>query len=941
MGKDPEAAVGLSVHIVDVFRVWKRSGSLPIAALSIARVSLGAGILLLLTVCALGSPIESVDDWRGECAGRVSAPIHASRMFKDEAKARVHAPEVVVDAGGYPWTGLMPPGGGSARASHAPAWMILLGGSLAGCLRWVVSSMRTRRRRWGIQTAERVSMDPVRLAMVAKYTTDAVVFTDPEERIVWTNERFAEMTGCALEDAVGAELVALISSEASDRRSVEEMRRAVKDRVPFRCELLSRAVSGREYWVEIDLRPILERGEVTGFLVIGSEITERKEHEVELEKQRQILKGIVDSAMTGYWDWDLANNTETYSDSWKAMLGYRPDELENTPETWQRLIHPEDLETAMASFELHVRTLGEHPYHNEVRYRHKDGSEVWVICAGRVIEWDDNGQPLRMVGCHVDITPGKLAEHQAREALQRLDAYRAAIDAHSIVAVTDRAGRITEVNKLFCEISEYSREELIGQNHRILNSGHHPKAFWAEMWRTISSGKPWHGEVCNRAKSGRYYWVDTTITPLTDANARITGYCVVRTDITNIKQTQLELEKARATADDASRSKSEFLANMSREIRTPLTAILGYTDMLLTQDEGVCSEVSREETLATIHRAGNHLLTVINDILDLSKIEAGRFVIEQISTPLIGVLRDVQELMEPRAAEKGVELAMVFATPLPSEIRSDPTRLRQILINIIGNATKFTDEGRVTVTAGAEAGMLVLTVSDTGTGMTQEQAARLFTPFTQADSSVSRKYGGTGLGLTISRRLASLMSGSIELTATEVGVGSTFTIRLPLIPTEASVPVASLTTLKGIAPAKGGRRTPRLEGRILLAEDGVDNQRLISHHLSGAGARVHIADDGQRALEMIQGAIGTDDAFDLLVTDMQMPIMDGYTLARTLRRSGITLPIIALTAHAMAEDRERCLKAGCDDYATKPINKVELIRACARWLERVPEQRAA
>ena len=397
----------------------------------------------------------------------------------------------------------------------------------------------------------------------------------------------------------------------------------------------------------------------------------------------------------------------------------------------------------------------------------------------------------------------------------------------------------------------------------------------------------------------------------------------------------LAAEKRRA--DMANQSKSEFLANMSHEIRTPLTAILGYASIL--KDEGDISKAppKRIEALNTILSGGEHLLSIINDILDLSKIEAGKVTMEQIETPLVQIVADIESLMRPRAQDKGVALRTVFDTPVPDRIVSDPTRVRQILMNLVGNAVKFTEAGAIEIRLAAESqygrDVLRVSIKDTGAGMTPEQVNVLFQPFSQADGSVTRKHGGTGLGLTISRRLAQGLGGDVRLQHTTPGRGSLFVLVMPL---EAYSGAGLVTDLNVTAPEVGdagedGALECELVCRMLLAEDNAVNQKLLKHHLTRAGARIDVANNGREAMEMLLEADQTDDPFRLLLTDMQMPEMDGYTLARTLRDRGHAIPIIALTAHAMAEDRQKCLDAGCNDYVAKPIDRAALLLTCRRW----------
>lgn len=396
------------------------------------------------------------------------------------------------------------------------------------------------------------------------------------------------------------------------------------------------------------------------------------------------------------------------------------------------------------------------------------------------------------------------------------------------------------------------------------------------------------------------------------------------------------LVEAKAAADLANSAKSRFLASMSHEIRTPVTAILGYADILREQVDQPMSGLQQAQTVDTIRTAGRHLLTVINDILDLSKIEADKMTVEKIETPICSILREVESLMRSRSSIKGVTLDVVLQGTLPERIMSDPTRVRQILLNLIGNAVKFTSEGSVRVLATVQQRgpmhSLVIDVEDTGPGMSDEQAGHLFVAFRQADASMARKFGGSGLGLTISKCFATLMGGSVTLERTEVGKGSCFRLELPLEACAGARMIDSLDAVGTCAESYANAAAVVLKGRVLLAEDGPDNQRLIAYHLRKAGAVVDIADNGRIAMEMMARVHARGERYDLLLTDMQMPDVDGYTLASTLREQGNTISIVALTAHAMPEDRAACILAGCDHYASKPIDKVKLLETCEHWI---------
>ncbi len=413
-------------------------------------------------------------------------------------------------------------------------------------------------------------------------------------------------------------------------------------------------------------------------------------------------------------------------------------------------------------------------------------------------------------------------------------------------------------------------------------------------------------------------------------------------------QARTSAERYADAAEAANRSKSEFLANMSHEIRTPMTAILGFTDNLL--DPSLCDS-SKLDAARTIRRNGEHLLQILNDILDISKIEAGKLDVERIRFSPLQLIADVQSLMQVRASDKNLEFQVGYGGPVPETIESDPTRLKQILVNLIGNAIKFTESGGVTLEtrfsdANSANPMLEFNVTDTGIGMTPDQTARLFQAFTQGDSSTSRRFGGTGLGLTISRRLANMLCGELTVQS-EPGRGSTFRVTIAVGCIEGVRMVdkpAEATVARPAEPAEQETDGGKLDCHVLLAEDGPDNQRLISFLLKKAGARVTMVENGQEALEKVTSAMmgrrGTDpsEAFDVILMDMQMPVLDGYRATQLLREQGYAAPIIALTAHAMEGDREGCLRAGCNDYATKPIDRTALIATIRKQVSQNTEQ---
>lgn len=697
-------------------------------------------------------------------------------------------------------------------------------------------------------------------------------------------------------------------------------------------------------WFMVVVTPIGK--EQSGVVVVHYNITEQISAQEALKaanEENSLLARVAKRTSNAVIVADAQRRITWVNDGFTRMTGYTLEEaLNKSP---GRLLQCEKTDPEAARVMRDACRAGR-SFRGEILNRSKDGREYWLDIDIQP-QFDSEGVLTGFMAVNSDITELVLARERAEQALREIHALRAALDEHTLVSIADRSGKIIDVNTGFCRISGYSREELLGQDHRILNSGTHTKSFWVDMWKTLSSGRSWRGEVCNRCKDGSRYWVDSKIVPYFSADGEIEKYVSIRFEITaqkaaeqSLRETMEQLEnqtivanKLAAEAEAANIAKSEFLANMSHEIRTPLTAILGFSETLLDS----LQDPKNQDAASTIKRNGEHLLGIINDILDLSKVESGKMTIETIRQNPMQIIADVASLMKVKADGAGLVLGFEYLGEIPQTIQTDPTRLRQILINLIGNAIKFTEVGGVRLVTSfvndKRKPVLQFDVIDTGIGLTPEQIDRLFQPFSQADNSTTRKFGGTGLGLSISKRFAKMLGGDIEIVDTHPGIGTRFRLTISTGPLDGvnMIRNPAAAFMENQEEAASGEGEIGIEGmRILLAEDGPDNQRLISHVLRKAGADVTVKENGQLAIEAALAARDEGYPFDAILMDMQMPVMDGYQATRSLRELRYYGPIIALTANAMDGDREKCIKAGCDDYATKPINRKKLVSIIAQ-----------
>ena len=529
-------------------------------------------------------------------------------------------------------------------------------------------------------------------------------------------------------------------------------------------------------------------------------------------------------------------------------------------------------------------------------------------------------------------------EAQISQSRKTLVDFKAALDAHAIVATTDAHGRITYVNDKFCAISKYSREELIGKDHRIINSGYHPKSFIREIWQTISGGKIWKGELRNCAKDGSIYWVDTTIVPFLGDDGKPLQFIAIRADITerklaedDLRQTHSALSVANAELE-ATRLKSEFLANMSHELRTPLNAILGLSEALREQTYGPLTP-RQSQSLDTLHSSGEHLLSLINDILDLSKIEAGKLELNLAQVNVSEFCESCLVFVRTQAMQKKIGVTFEHDDNV-AQLSVDPRRLKQILVNLLTNAVKFTPSGGhvgLSVTAPKGDDVVRFTVWDTGIGIAIDDAAKLFRAFTQIESGLTRPQEGTGLGLALVAKLVELHGGSVTLES-ELGKGSRFIVTLPMVDAAASKTSARFIFSSVMdAPVDGhvsGARHRNLEAkdglparvyqRALLIEDDPTAADLLVRHLCALGLTSVVHPRGEQSVDEV-----LREQPDVILLDIQLPNDSGWVVLTRLKENPLTrdIPVIIVS---VVDAPEKSRSLGAAAHFTKPVSREQL-----------------
>jgi PAS domain S-box-containing protein len=706
------------------------------------------------------------------------------------------------------------------------------------------------------------------------------------------------------------------------------------------CFEYRRPCRGEEKWFAATCNAL--PGAQTRFAFIIEDITEKKRAEEDLHQREALFRQLSTLAPVGIFQNDPEGRCTYVNERWCALSGMTADEAMG--QGWGKALHPEDRDRVFEEWNEAVKTRGE--FESKHRYLRPNGFEVWVATHALALK-DKNGEITGYVGAVSNITGLKQAEERLLEVstLQR-----AILDsANCSIISCSPDGIIRTFNSTAERWLGYSAHEVIGREtpslfHDDAEVAAHAQALTAELGYPVEPGfesftirarlgDADENEWTYIRKDGSRFRALLSITGLFGRMGELRGFLGIARDITLQKQAEEELRKARDAAEHANLAKSQFLANMSHEIRTPLNGILGVNDLLLD------STLDHEQKYfaETIRSSGEALLTIVNDILDFSKIEAGRLAFEKIDFDLAGVITDITALLSTRASAKGVTLETTFPENVPVHLHGDPGRLRQVLMNLIGNAIKFTERGKVHLGVRLEKmeddeATLSFTVKDEGIGISKESLERIFEAFTQGDSSTSRRYGGTGLGLSISKQLVELMGGEIGAESAP-GSGSTFhfTAKFTALPAGTRIRVPGKT--QKIPVKKPHAAAPPLHRksgggkyRVLLAEDSPVNQMVALHQLRKLDCEVTTASNGREAVDILLND-STAFAFDLVLMDCQMPVMDGYEATAEIRRregDGPHVKIVALTANALTGESEKCLQAGMDAYLSKPFRPAEL-----------------
>lgn len=749
-----------------------------------------------------------------------------------------------------------------------------------------------------------------------------IFFLDIEEKKMWfSNHAARKLLGLNYENEWVYEKK-LPSLKAYDL----EGRELEVHELPSRRALNGEKINGEElfletpvcrFWIKVFVEQIPNfYGHPKSAIVLLQDITTLRSTEQDLRRAQSDLNEAIDIAQIGFWSLDLKNSKINVTPILLKQFGLSSKQFNGDLNDALNRIHEDDRDFVNKAIFHAIATNG--PYHIEYRVRIKDNEIRWIEAKGSVI-YDDRKKPFRFAGTTVDITDRKLTQEKIMNERFFLDQ----IFQNSPAAMATWIGDDLVFDRVNPEYQKiFTGRDLIGKPFMEVCPELRGQGFDDLLREVLHTGKPYVGKemkaLIAKEPGGvieeRFF--NFSYIQMRDSSGKPFAVYDHAVDVTDAVMARQDLEVAQRSAEVANQTKSQFLANMSHEIRTPLGAIMGFTSLLKD------SALDREQLfdfVSVIERNSQQLLRIIDDILDLSKVEAGMLAIERIDFSLSEFLSDFSSLMGLKAREKGITFSSKAMNFLPTMINTDPTRLRQILMNIVGNAIKFTDHGHVELRCGFNHGFLEFEVEDTGRGISEEHRTKIFQPFAQADSSITRKYGGTGLGLVLTRSLAEALDGEFELVASEIDKGSLFRVRVAIqIPANSNF--VNQMRFESNAPEQIETKG-ELEGmKVLLVEDSLDNQALFSIYLNRAGVHPDLASNGLQGVEC-----ALMSAYDVILMDVQMPVMDGITAVKNLRSKGYIGPIVALTAHAMKEERDRCLQAGFNDFLSKPASRDDIV----------------
>ena len=1096
----------------------------------------------------------------------------------------------------------------SMRVSSTPAFhaaqdrsslaLASVAGTLASLLLawavWLLAVGRLRAQR----LAERITVDLDRLARVVQHTTNAVTIADRHMRITWVNKGFTRLTGYTLDEARGRTPGELLGSGKTDPHTIHKLVSAVEQGQPCRAEVLNRAKDGREYWADTEVQPTHDAGgQLIGFMEIGTDVTEQKQTQKRLEaairesstllstvethtivsiadhlgtitdvndaycaisgysrdelvgknhrignsgvhsaqfwtdmwavistgaswrgdvcnrakdgslywvdsivapfvgddgqverfvsirtditerkRAQQVLAEVsdrmalaIEGGSDGLWDWmDVTQDAQWWAPNYYALLGYDPQEMPALASNYLALLHPDSREHSIKAGQDAMAGL--RPFDVEVQLRTKHRGYRWFHTRAKVY-FDGQGRAVRMSGATQDITERRERDQELHLLESCIARIKDSIVITSATPLREPGPEIVFVNRAFERLTGYSQAQALGRTPRMLQGPDTDRAALARIYHAISRGESISEELLNYAKDGTPYWIEVSISPVMSESGAVSHFVAVERDITERRRNDATLRDALAKAEQANVAKSQFVANMSHEIRTPMNAILGMLKLLQNTD----LTLHQLDYVAKTEGAARSLLGLLNDILDYSKVEAGKMTLDPRPFRLDQLMRDLSVILSANAGAKNIEVLFDVDPAVPKCLLGDDMRLQQVLINLGGNAIKFTSAGEVVlqvrmVEQTAQDVLVEFAMQDSGIGIAPENRTHIFSGFSQAEASTTRRFGGTGLGLAISSRMVGLMGGELAVDST-LGEGSRFhfQIRCPVaqmpatpepVPprpalgalktlivddnavardvlrhmvesmgwqadtassgaeaiarveacaTEQSPPYAAIfmdwqmpeidgwETSQRIRKLNAGAATPivvmvtahgrevlaqrsatehaqingflvkpvtasmlhdavveakaaasaavlgqnpaaprapvkpkRLLGlRLLVVEDNKINQMVAKGLLVQEGATVTLADNGQLGVEAVAAE---QPAFDAVLMDVQMPVMDGYTATRAIRQElGLTdLPIVAMTANAMASDRAACLAAGMNDHVGKPFELDHLVAMLLR-----------